>query len=74
MVVFERARGDGFVVSSSARYEMIQAVSSGGSLFKDIFELEAASCNSSLSGIRISVRRKVPNGITNDCDHTSRSS
>jgi hypothetical protein len=45
MVVFERAGRDGFVVSSSARYEMIQAVSSDGSLFNDISEHEMASCS-----------------------------
>jgi hypothetical protein len=43
MVVFERAGRDGFVVSSSARYEMIQAVSSDGRLFKDMSKHEMAS-------------------------------
>lgn len=44
MLVFERVEADGSVVSSSARYEMTKAVSSGGRLFNDMSELGLTSC------------------------------
>lgn len=48
MVVLEVGGGDGFVVSGSARCEMMQAVSSGGRLFNDMSGLESKSCTSSV--------------------------
>jgi hypothetical protein len=43
MVVLEVGGGDGFVVSGSARCEMMQAVSSVGRLFNDMSGLASTS-------------------------------